>query len=133
MTNLPTAQINEDIALHLGWIETGFGAWGNRWAHPDTSLISYDGPNPRRHPPDFCGDWAHAGPLYERMLNEGLIVEIRIIPDGIGQSIYFCNVCRQVRNDLGVHRVYVSEGRGRKVEEAIARAYHATFVVKEGE
>lgn len=62
MTNPDSKQtVNRRVALARGWTRYGYDSGMIRWSHPDFPGRSLG------EPPDFCGTWEHAGPLWDEL------------------------------------------------------------------
>lgn len=102
MTPLPNADIDAAIALSKGYVyeDVLTGDFPlRRWIAPNGDW-SYD-------PPNFTGDWEHAGPLFEEL-------------------VYECNSSLEFLDALKSIWVYLIAAN--TVPEAIARAYHAAML-----
>lgn len=118
----PTTIINKRIALATEWkyekgrsvsiIRRGIimGEQGREWLSPQKYW--------QEHPPDFCGEWEHAGPLLEEMVIAG-VVHLLKIDDS---EKFLCGFSIRNPKDFKVTR---ENYKGRITTEAIARAYDA--------
>ena len=100
---LTCAQINKEVALHLGWKQRQHG-----WCSPKPWF-----PGTKWHStiPDSCGEWQHAGPLWEKLAG-------------------MCD--KRLDYEEMLVRTFLPCWTDRMPEtEAITRAYHAA-IVKEG-
>jgi len=113
----PTATINERLALWLGWTYAVHEDWLalETWISPDGINSETD------DPPDFCGEWAHAGPLQIELIRKKF-AEFEEQDDGRWRVYWRENI----KGPGGTHAGITNfEYHGNTLTEAIARACDA--------
>lgn len=106
---IPNSEINADLALAMGWTTHKYSPIhdGVVWHSP----VDNDDPV-EIFPPDFCGDWKYAGPLFAEMWEKAL--------DSEGHVGDLVDEVLKIQVELSC-----------ELEEAIARADHATLKARQ--
>lgn len=131
MTEKTNADINTSLARSKGWTFTKGNIYRRCEQGYKEGIVNYfwEWQNPltgdwQEHPPDFCGDWKHTGPLLEELYKKYGWVKTS---DLIGRHLdHLCG-------EHGLDPMVYEDDREKIVElliEAIARAREA--MIKEG-
>lgn len=107
--------INEEVALHLEWKRYDDLTLSQEWLDPKAKRW-------KERPPDYCGEWEHAGPLYEKLHVSGW----RIWQYWPGVEADCCG--NFYFRQIGVFGNGYFNSSTKILTEAITRAFHAAFV-----